>query len=147
VGVGVSARCKCGAHIGEPARCTNGHDQPTDSLERIADLLAERIDYDRLADVVAERLVQFAPAAKEPMVGVEGAARILTCSTDTVYEHQLDLGVKRIGSGPKAPLRFDPERLRQPSRVELEADDPPQRRRSMGPAASDVPLLPIRGED
>jgi hypothetical protein len=144
----MSARCgKCRGLITEPARCQNGHEQPNDQLDRLAELLAERIDSDRLADAVAQRLAKFVPDLASPdeaMVDVKGAARILGVSPDTVYEHADELGVVRIGSGPKAHLRFDPERLRRAGRQRSEPVSSEPARPQRAPA--DVPLLPVRGK-
>jgi hypothetical protein len=53
----MSARCKrCGGPVDEPARCTNGHRQPSEPYDRLAELLGEHIDYDRLAELVAAKL-------------------------------------------------------------------------------------------
>lgn len=41
------------------------------------------------------------------LVDVQTVAEYLGVSTDYVYEHADELGVKRLGSGPRAPLRFD----------------------------------------
>jgi hypothetical protein len=144
----MSARCgKCRGLITEPARCQNGHEQPTDSLERIAGLMAERIDYDRLADAVAQRLAKFVPDLASPdeaMVDVKEKARLLGVSPDTVYEHADELGVERVGRGPKALLRFP--RDCQPSDPDVA---PPPRAPAPRPThepAAGVSLLPVRGE-
>ena len=71
-----------------------------------------------------------------------------------VYEHAAELGAYRLGSGPRARLRFDLVEVRQRLRPclvgrgpdALESASPlnsrPRRRRSTG---TDVVLLPIRG--
>jgi hypothetical protein len=71
-----------------------------------------------------------------------------------VYEHATELGAKRLGRGPKAPLRFDPADVMR--RVEEWSASPApderraasqSRRRSTTPARTrDRELLPIRGD-
>jgi hypothetical protein len=69
-----------------------------------------------------------------------------------VYEHAVELGALRLGAGPKARLRFEPEEVRRRiscvSGRESNAADPapvsaspPRRRRRLG---TKVELLPIR---
>ena len=78
--------CKCGKRIVEPARCLNGHAQPDAALyERLAEVVAEKIDYDVLADQVARRLEAFVAglAARVPderrLVDAGEIARIPGC--------------------------------------------------------------------
>jgi hypothetical protein len=81
-------------------------------------------------------------------------AEFLTVDVAYVYEHADELGCIRLGSGPRARLRFDREEaLRRLSACQAgrKSDEPksasqaasrPRRRRRSG---SDVVLLPIRG--
>lgn len=59
---GERQRRKCRAPVTEPAHCMNGHPQPDDPYDLLAEHLAEHIDYERLADAVSERLERFIPA-------------------------------------------------------------------------------------
>jgi hypothetical protein len=70
-----------------------------------------------------------------------------------VYEHAAELGAMRLGSGPKARLRFDLDEVRRliscsVGRESVEAEPAsqakprPRRRRRMG---TNVEILPIRG--
>jgi hypothetical protein len=77
-----------------------------------------RLDDDqleRLADLIAERL-RDAPPARGPLVDARELARLLGVSRSSVYEHARDLGAIRIG-GERGRLRFDPAvamRVEQP---------------------------------
>ena len=59
-------------------------------------------DVEAIADVVASRLG--APADR--WLTVEQVAELLRVSADFVYTHQQLLGVRRLGTGRRAPLRF-----------------------------------------
>jgi hypothetical protein len=45
---------------------------------------------------------------REPLVDAATLAVELGVSRDFVYEHAVELGALKLGSGPKARLRFDP---------------------------------------
>jgi hypothetical protein len=89
------------------------------------------------------------------LVDAETVARYLEVDRDFVYVHAAELGARRLGTGPKARLRFSlsevDERLRTCS-VGRESDDaakrkskPIRRRRRSEPLGTGAPLLPIRG--
>lgn len=61
----------------------------------------------RTAAIVLERLA--GRPAVEPLVDVAAVAHALGVSVAFVYEHADALGAIRLGSGPKARLRFDVE--------------------------------------
>lgn len=77
-------------------------------------------------------------------------ARRFNVSRDFVYDHADDLGAIRLGSGPKARLRFDPvvvaEQLATSASPDAEvphrANPKPRRRKS-----ATVALLPVRGSE
>jgi hypothetical protein len=73
--------------------------------DRVAPLLAERV-----AEIVAERWGEL-----PPLLDTAGCARYLAVDEETVRRlaRRGDIACVRIGSGPKAALRFDPEALRQ----------------------------------
>lgn len=48
-----------------------------------------------------------------PLVTAAELADLLAVSRDYVYEHADELGALRLGSGPKARLRFDPAAVRE----------------------------------
>ena len=84
----------------------------------------------------------------EDWIDAAEVARRFSLSRDYVYEHADDLGAVRLGSGPKARLRFSPAKVGRGAR-------PVRRSRSHNPNESPVrpvrggrgvTLLPIRGE-
>lgn len=103
---------------------------------------------DASVNAVAERVVQLlrAEAIGCELIDAAEVARRFSLSRDYVYEHADDLGAVRLGSGPKARLRFDPakiaERLggsdREESHHKVKAVRPVRR--------AGATLLPIRGE-
>jgi hypothetical protein len=87
------------------------------------------------------------------LVTVAELATWLQVERSYVYAHQVELGAMRLGSGPKARLRFDLEDVkrriscegsRESTRPDAASQAVPsrRRRRSLG---TTVPLLPIRG--
>jgi hypothetical protein len=89
-----------------------------------------------------------ADAASPELIDAAEAARRLGVSRDYVYRHAAELGVVRIGSGPKSPLRFDPatvrERVTGPS-VQYRSG-PQQENQPPVRKGRKVTLLPIRGK-
>jgi hypothetical protein len=89
-----------------------------------------------------------------PLVDAATLAAYLNVERSWVYEHADELGARRLGSGPRARLRFSiaevDQRLTTCTRSrESRSPDPaplaalrPRRRRRMG---TSVALLPIRG--
>lgn len=121
-----------------------GRLHPAD-LERLAELIAPR-----LVDALADRRRVPAPA----LVDAAELARRLGVERSWVYDHADELGAERLGTGPRAPLRFDPARAldtmascsagRMPAEDESPAQPPKphsRRRRSLG---TDDDLLPVR---
>jgi len=51
--------------------------------------------------------------ARTPLVDANALAAELGVSRDFIYEHAAQLGVLRLGAGPRARLRFDPVAARQ----------------------------------
>jgi len=95
---------------------------------------------DAIADALAERLRGSDPP--QALVDASEAAALLSVSTDWIYRHSASLGAVRIGSGPRARLRFDPARI---AALPSEPTPPPAparrpRRRRSG---TDVELLPV----
>jgi hypothetical protein len=88
------------------------------------------------------------------LVTVAELASWLQVDPSYVYEHADELGAMRLGTGPKARLRFDLEDVRQ--RISCEAgresvrpdaaSQAASRRRRRRPLGTTVPLLPIRGK-
>ena len=73
-------------------------------------------EIDALASAVAERVVeqlrdeQAAPTSNPDLVDAATLARALGVSTGFVYSRSSELGAVRLGSGPRARLRFDLDR-------------------------------------
>ena len=91
-----------------------------------------------------------------PLMDAAQLAALLSVSRDFIYEHAAELGALRLGGGPKARLRFDPNAAlarygSEPSQAQKPSDDgdsdavPAPRRRRL-PARSPEPgsILPIR---
>jgi hypothetical protein len=112
-----------------------------------------------LVEAVARRVVELLdererPAARQ-LVDATGLAEVLGIARSTVYEHADELGAFRMGDGPRAAVRFDPERAlaawtaRDRSERSEATDLPPVRasgrRRRRAAGRSDGDLLPVRG--
>lgn len=106
---------------------------------------------EELAALVAERLAGRRPGG---LVDVHVVAGYLGVEAEYVYAHAVELGARRLGTGPRARLRFSLDDVdaaisctsgRESSGQVLPAPERkrrPRRRRSSGTSA---PLLPIRG--
>ena len=106
-----------------------------DALERLADLLAERL---------ALRLGGPTPVWAEPLVDAAAIARLHGKTRSWVYEHAGELGAVRFGSGPRPRLAFSPIRVAE----QLESSTSQRRSHSrrllsVGAAASG-PVAPRR---
>jgi fumarylacetoacetate (FAA) hydrolase family protein len=81
--------------------------------------LVERIlsdgDVEAIAEATAARLAEIVSAAPGSfaLVDARQLARDLGVSLDYVYAHATELGAMRLGTGPKARIRFDLDRARQ----------------------------------
>jgi DNA-binding FadR family transcriptional regulator len=123
-------------------------------------LSPDQVDF---VEAVARRVVELLDERERPapgrLVDATEIAMMLGVSRSTVYEHADELGAVRLRTGPRAPVRFDPQRAlaawtaRESSGESLPADPPPAqrsaapaRRRRRGAARSSDELLPIRGE-
>jgi hypothetical protein len=88
------------------------------------------------------------------LVDVQAVADYLSVSPGYVYEHADELGARRLGTGPRARLRFSLDEVDERLSActagrESRAPDPapravsrPRRRRELGTSTE---LLPIRG--
>ena len=80
--------------------------------------LVERIlsdgDVEAIAEATAARLAEIVSAAPGSfaLVDARQLARDLGVSLDYVYAHATELGAMRLGTGPKARIRFDLDRAR-----------------------------------
>lgn len=72
-------------------------------------------DVAAIAEATAARLAEIVGAAPGTfaLVDARQLARELGVSLDYVYAHATELGAMRLGSGPKARIRFDLDRARQ----------------------------------
>jgi hypothetical protein len=73
-----------------------------DALDRLADLLAERL---------ASRLSGLALGRAEPLVDAAEIAHLHGKTRSWVYEHAGELGAVRLGSGRRPRLGFSPARV------------------------------------
>jgi hypothetical protein len=88
------------------------------------------------------------------LVTAAGVAKRYAVSRDYVYAHAAELGAIRLGTGPRARLRFDLETVaaalsacsasRQSDAPAKPPAEPIRRRRRPAPLGTDVELLPIR---
>jgi hypothetical protein len=95
------------------------------------------------------------PTALEEMLTAAGVAALLNVDVGFVYEHAAELNAYRLGSGPRARLRFkrsDVESWLASCSMNRESDEgrgatvePIQRRRKGPGLGASVDLLPIRG--
>ncbi len=100
----------------------------------------------RVAELLEYRAAQDVPG----LVDAAELARRMGMERDWVYAHASELGAVRLGAGPKARLRFDPEVAIERMRRRAEGKRPavpihrPRRDRRSAPR-SGAPLLPIKG--
>jgi hypothetical protein len=115
----------------------------------------ERNEMVELASLVADELeARGLAAGPRRLVDAGELASLLGVKRNYVYEHAAQLGAVRLGDGPRARLRFDPEEaaarvaschaVRESNHGEpaREAGKPRRPRRRLG---TRTPLLPIRG--
>lgn len=82
-------------------------------------------DIEAIAGRVAALIKRPGPSAHQ-LLDPKELASALNVSLDYVYEHAVDLGVMRLGDGPKARLRFDLTAAQQAMR---ERKQPPKEAR------------------
>jgi hypothetical protein len=123
-----------------------------DALMRGSEVILTAPQLETLAGLIADRLTDRPRAS---LVGVKEAAAYLGCESSWVYEHAHELGVRRLGDGPKARLRFSLDEIDEKLRIGLassrsEAATSVQpagsRRRRRGSMGTTVELLPVRGQ-
>lgn len=106
-------------------------------------------------EAVAQRVAELLDERKGERTLIDAAevARWYGIARSTVYEKASDLGAIRLGNGPRARLRFDPETVAERLGVEtngLVHDEAPprakpRRRRTAGQiGSSGAGLLPVR---
>ena len=104
---------------------------------------------------MAARTFRTPEDARERLVDAAAVAEFLAVSRDYVYAHAAELGARRLGTGPRARLRFDLADVdrrtscpagRESTEVQTRVAEPIRQRRRPMRLGSDVPLLPIRGQ-
>jgi hypothetical protein len=72
-------------------------------------------DVEAIAEATAVKLAEIVSGTPGTfaLVDARQLARDLGVSLDYVYAHATELGAMRLGSGPKARIRFDLDRARQ----------------------------------
>jgi hypothetical protein len=106
-----------------------------------------------LAEAIAHRVVELLRDTPDNPRFIDAAevARLLSVSRATVYTNANELGAVRLGSGPRARLRFDPRvvEAKLAARGHAAMAGPPARRRRPRAARRQtlpqVDLLPIAG--
>lgn len=116
--------------------------QPRSRRRPGADLEA---DLPRLANLIADRL-DSRSCERSCWIGADVVADHLGVEVSYVYEHAAELGARRLGTGPKARLRF---RLDLVDEALHPKDDAPVRAEPSRPPRATppyghVPLLPVR---
>jgi hypothetical protein len=86
-------------------------------------------DVEAIAEATARKLAEFVGERGKTfgLVGPRELAEGLGVSLDYVYVHATELGAMRLGSGPKARIRFDLDSTRRA--LEARAQRPTRRRR------------------
>jgi hypothetical protein len=86
-------------------------------------------DVEAIAEATARKLVEFVGERGKTfgLVGPRELAEGLGVSLDYVYAHATELGAMRLGSGPKARIRFDLDGARRA--LEARTQRPRHRRR------------------
>ena len=115
---------------------------PPDTIEAIAQRVAELLS-ERDRRIGGPRLVDAGQLAQQ-----------LRLSRTWVYEHAKELGAIRLGDGPRARLRFNPELAAEalagngapPAQPKPPVPSTARRPRRRRPSTG-TPLLPIRGRD
>jgi hypothetical protein len=104
-------------------------------------------DLEALAAIVADRLIEaLGPQPAPALLTASHVAERLGVTPEYVRVRADELGAVRFGSGPKARLRFDPDKVARAMGVLPQAgarDRSARKRRHREPG--DVELLQIRG--
>ena len=102
---------------------------PPDGRRQESVLTLSAGDVEAIAEATARRLVEFVGGRGKTfgLVGPRELAEGLGVSLDYVYAHATELGALRLGSGPKARIRFDLDGARR--LLEARGQQPTTRRR------------------
>ncbi len=115
--------------------------------ERTVELIAARVTA-ALRDDLELVLATFTrPERENGSLTVEQLAARLGVARSTVYAHWREWGGYKLGTGPKAPIRFDADKLRAPSHFTASQAAAPRpsrktsRRRTRAELITDAPRL------
>lgn len=107
-------------------------------------------DPPHLAELSTERL-DARSRKRSRWVGADVVADHLSVDVSYVYQHATELGARRLGTGPKARLRFRLDLVDEALHLKAGSSDNPKsstaapsRRRRATPSPGHVPLLPVR---
>jgi hypothetical protein len=117
-------------------------------------MAAKGIQLDKeLVEAIAQRVAELLepPSGQSDPALIDAAelARRLGMDRSWVYSHAAKLGAVKLGEGPRARLRFDPQLASKAlKRVGELPPTSPRRERSLRsrPSRSTTTLLPIKGE-
>jgi hypothetical protein len=89
------------------------HREP--AIDAVTDRVLTDRDVEAIAKATAARLAEIVSGTPGTfaLVDARQLARDLGVSLDYVYAHATELGAMRLGTGPKARIRFDLDRVRQ----------------------------------
>ena len=92
----------------------NGDFADAEGLSGLGGALTPR-DVEAIAEATARKVIELVrePSRTFGLVDARELAEGLGVSLDYVYAHAAELGAMRLGSGPKARIRFDLDRARQ----------------------------------
>jgi hypothetical protein len=118
------------ARLGRHGHSRHGMTLDDDDIEAVAARVVEVLRGERRARAVAD------------LVDAATLARILRVDRDWVYAHAHRLGALRLGDGPKAPLRFDVQRVRETLATRDGRQPLPDEQTAVRHARSDRSTLP-----
>lgn len=105
-------------------------------------LMLDQATVEAIARRVVELMCQEGLAPSE-LVDAAEIARRFGVSRDYVYEHADKLGAIRLSDGPRARLRFDPERVADALNSPSPTESTPRRAKPRHRRRGDLDLLPI----
>jgi hypothetical protein len=96
-------------------------------------------------EAIARRVAELLGQVPGP-VDAHSVAAELQVERDWVYAHARDLGVVRLGDGPKARLRFDLEQVRERviALATTEQEPPPKKPRSRSRRAGEPAMAGVK---
>ena len=108
---------------------TDGRTVPNGRRRPEPDVTLSAGDVEAIAEATARKLAEFIGERGKTfgLVGPRELAEGLGVSLDYVYAHSTELGAMRLGSGPKARIRFDLDAARR--LLEARAQRPRRQRR------------------